>query len=693
MADRPVTSTPGNEAALVRLLQVVAVAANEADSVEDALRTAVRAVCAHTGWAVGHAYTLDPEGNLESTGIWTAPDRPEFDRFREVSEARPFRPGTGMIGVLLATGEAQWSEDVTLDEVFVRQDAARAAGLHAAFAFPVLSGRQVVGALEFYASERLAPDTGLLEVMVHVGSQLGRVIERERAQDALRASESRRKALFDNTFSLIGLLDADGITLDANKSSLDFAGAHPDDVIGRPFWETPWWTNSPDSAAKLRAGIQESARGRFVRFEAEHRGHDGEVITVDFSLTPVRGEDGRVEFLIPEGRDISDRKRMEEALRLSEAKFAGIMSIASDAIVMVDESQRIIFYNQGAETVFLHPAHEVIGEPLGMLIPDRYRPGHDNHVRDFGEQPVQARRMGERGQIQGLRKNGEVFPADASISKLDIGGRRIYTAVLRDVSDRVRAEQALERQAEELARSNAELEQFAYVASHDLQEPLRKIRAFGERLEAKYMASLGEQGRDYLARMGSAAERMQMLIDDLLTFSRVTTKAQPFERVDLEQVAREVISDLEIRIEQSGGGVQLDALPTIEADPMQMRQLLQNLIGNSLKYRQEDTPPRVRISARISSDRHGTHRWVELAVADNGIGFDEKYLDRVFGLFQRLHSRSHYEGTGMGLAICRKIAERHGGSVTARSRPGEGATFLVTLPFTQSRRPSLRSIG
>jgi PAS domain S-box-containing protein len=691
MADRPrVTSHRGNEAALVRLLQIVAVAANEADTVADALRTGTEAVCRHTGWQVGQAYILDEEGALVSSGVGVSPEGPEFARFRAASEEIRFTPGVGMIGRVLETGEAHWSEDVTLEEGYVRQDVAREAGLHAAFAFPVLIGRQVVGALEFLSPQRVTPEPDFLEIMVHVGAQLGRVIERDRAQSALRLSEARRKALFDHTFSLIGLLAPDGTVLDVNKTALDFIGALPEEIVGRPFWHTPWWKESPESAGKLRMGLEEAARGRFVRFEAEHRGADGEVATVDFSLTPVRGEDGRVEFLIPEGRDISDRKRMEEALRLSEAKFAGIMSIASDAIIMVDESHRIVFYNQGAETVFGHHPHEIIGKPLDTLIPDRYRAGHSDHVREFGEQPVQARRMGERGQIQGLRKSGEAFPADASISKLDIGGQRVYTAVLRDVSERVRSEQALERQAEELARSNEELEQFAYVASHDLQEPLRKIRAFGERLEAKYRDSLGEQGQDYLARMGSAAERMQQLIEDLLTFSRVTTKAQPFERVDLGKVARGVISDLEIRVEQSGGSVDVDPLPSLEADPLQMRQLLQNLIGNSLKYRSEEVPPSVRISSRIHTDRAG-RRWCELSVADNGIGFDEKYLDRVFGLFQRLHSRSHYEGTGMGLAICRKIAERHGGRITARSKPGKGSTFLVTLPLTQLRKQSTRS--
>ena len=350
----------------------------------------------------------------------------------------------------------------------------------------------------------------------------------------------------------------------------------------------------------------------------------------------------------------------------------------------MDETQRIVFYNQGAEQVFGYTAEEAIGERLELLIPERFRSGHERQVRQFGEGEVSARRMGERGQISGRRKSGEIFPADASISKIDVDGKRIYTAVLRDVTERQAAEEALQRQAEELQRSNHELEQFAYVASHDLQEPLRKIQAFGDRLGSRYAGVLDEQGSDYLRRMHSAAERMQTLINDLLTFSRVTTQAQPFARVELARVVREVISDLELRIEQTGAVVEVGELPAVEADPVQMRQLFQNLLSNALKFRREGVPPRVRVSARTftgagAEDGRGAE-WCEVAVQDNGIGFDEKYLDRIFALFQRLHGRGQYEGTGIGLAICRKIAERHGGTVTARSTPGEGSTFTVTLP-------------
>nr|BBH86356.1 hypothetical protein KTC_11070 [Thermosporothrix sp. COM3] len=230
----------------------------------------------------------------------------------------------------------------------------------------------------------------------------------------------------------------------------------------------------------------------------------------------------------------------------------------------------------------------------------------------------------------------------------------------------------------DLQQSNQELQEFAHVASHDLQEPLRKILAFGDLLEEECGAKL-DDGKIYLDRMRSAASRMQRLINDLLAFTGIATKVQPFTPVDLNETAQTVLDLLETRLQETGGQVQLSPLPTIEADPIHMQQLLQNLISNALKFHKPSIPPLVTVSATISGDPP----ICTLSVSDNGIGFDEKYLDRIFTVFQRLHGRTEYEGTGIGLAVVRKIVERHGGTITARSTPGEGTTFLVQLPVRQ----------
>lgn len=231
----------------------------------------------------------------------------------------------------------------------------------------------------------------------------------------------------------------------------------------------------------------------------------------------------------------------------------------------------------------------------------------------------------------------------------------------------------------ELERSNKELQDFAYVASHDLQEPLRKIQAFGNLLDEEYGDKLDE-GKDYLERMRSAASRMSVLITDLLAFSRVSSKARPFVDVDLQTIAEEVVADLETRIKDTDGVVKINKLPTIKGDPVQMRQLFQNLIGNALKFHKEGVPPVVTVSSLAGKDNGGKIKHHSLVVKDNGIGFDEKYLDRIFSVFQRLHNKDSYEGTGIGLAVCRKIVERHGGTISATSKSGKGSTFRVTIP-------------
>jgi len=258
------------------------------------------------------------------------------------------------------------------------------------------------------------------------------------------------------------------------------------------------------------------------------------------------------------------------------------------------------------------------------------------------------------------------------------------------ITERKKAEEDLKTFAAKLEQSNRELQEFASVASHDLQEPLRKVRAFGDRLKATCGDDISEKGRDYLQRMQSAAGRMQVLIEDLLTFSRVASKAQPFVALNLQKIAEEVISDLEITIDHLNGRVKLGKLPIIDADPIQMRQLLQNLIGNGLKFHKKNITPIVKVDSKIiekqsqdSSEDSFVQEFCQIVVEDNGIGFDEKYSSKIFNVFQRLHSRSEYKGTGIGLAVCRKIIERHGGDITAESKPGKGAKFIITIPLKQ----------
>ena len=283
-----------------------------------------------------------------------------------------------------------------------------------------------------------------------------------------------------------------------------------------------------------------------------------------------------------------------------------------------------------------------------------------------------------RQEIHTTNAFGEEIWLDCRFSPFYSNGEPYLLLSVDDISLAKQSKVSLQMYAAKLEQSNRDLQEFAYIASHDLQEPVRKVLAFGDRLASKYGDTLDDTGRDYLKRMQDASLRMQALINELLAFSRVSTRAEIFNKVDMNSLIQDVISDLEDQIDRTQGRVEISALPVIEADPIQMHQLLQNLINNGLKFHQEDIPPFIHVSAKISGNT------CRISVKDNGVGFDTQYLDRIFKPFQRLHSRQEYEGSGMGLAICRRIVERHSGEITASSAPGVGSTFIVILPIIHS---------
>ncbi len=313
---------------------------------------------------------------------------------------------------------------------------------------------------------------------------------------------------------------------------------------------------------------------------------------------------------------------------------------------------------------------EVAGRNWGILF--KPAPGHYDHFR---------------WTALGALLAGLLLTAALSIYLFSMLGRT--REIERLVTERT---EELTRSNEALARSNRDLEEFAFVASHDLQEPLRKVQAFGDRLARLSGDQLTGDAKDCLARMLDGARRMQTMVTDLLTFSRITSQAPTFRAVNLGEIAQEVVHDLEVQIEEAKGRVEIGTLPMIEADPRQMRHLFQNLTVNALKFRRDGVAPVVRLSGAIRNDdkrvagQNGTvPALCDITVEDNGIGFDQKYESRIFEVFQRLHDRNRYPGTGMGLALCRKIAEFHGGTIAAMGEPGEGSTFKITLPVQQRK--------
>jgi PAS domain S-box-containing protein len=389
-----------------------------------------------------------------------------------------------------------------------------------------------------------------------------------------------------------------------------------------------------------------------------------------------------------------DRRRPEleaaAALRESEEFRLLVDEVADYAIYMLDPSGKIVSWNRGAERLKGYTSQEILGKDVSVFfLPEDVASGKP--AAELARATADGRTEEEAWRV---RKDGSHFWADVIVTALrdDDGTLRGFAKVTRDFTARKASEDAvreaglkLRAYATRLERSNRELETFASVASHDLQEPLRKIRAFGDRLTTKYGAQLEPAGRDYLERMCAAAARMQDLIENLLAFSRITTKAKPFASVDLGSVARDVLSDLESRIAQTAGRVEVGELPSVQADATQMHQLLQNLVGNALKFHRAGVPPVVRLSSRALPGGD----CFEIQVQDSGLGFEQQFAERIFGMFQRLYGHSEFEGTGIGLAICRKIVERHSGTIVAVGLPGEGAVFTVTLPYRQSEEIAL----
>jgi PAS domain S-box-containing protein len=352
--------------------------------------------------------------------------------------------------------------------------------------------------------------------------------------------------------------------------------------------------------------------------------------------------------------------------------FRQLLESAPDGMVITNHDGRIVLVNRMVETLFGYDRTELLGEPVEILIPERFRHDHVGLRNGYFAKPT-SRPMGSGMTLYARRKDGSEFPAEISISPMQSEDGVFVTTAVRDFTRQKHIEEALEHHAEELERSNQELEQFAYVASHDLQEPLRTVSSYAQLLGRRYRDQLDDDADEFIDFIVDGATRMQNLINDLLAYSRVQRRGSEFAETDCNQVLEQVLIILQPAIEESGALISHDPLPVVMADASQLIQLFQNLIANAIKFH-GDATPEVHISAQPGPDE------VEFAVRDNGIGIEPQYAERIFEIFQRLHSQREYPGTGIGLAICKKIVERHGGRIRVESQIGQGSAFRFTLP-------------
>lgn len=427
---------------------------------------------------------------------------------------------------------------------------------------------------------------------------------------------------------------------------------------------------------QLLATVQQTLESkRYVLLQAYCIRHDESLFPGEVAI--IRLHVGGAKLFCFFIRDVTLRKQAENRMRIG---FNAIEN-AGDGILIADMDAVIEYANPAALTLW-HKAceEELVGLKLRDLV-------EDPNAIDAAMQVVESKQTWS-GELLARRDNHEDFHIRVSAApNIDEDNQWLGVVLsVQDITQRKRTESRLRKTFEALTQSNADLQEFAYVASHDLQEPLRKITVFGDLLRRRAEGALDPEAAGHLMQIEKAAHRMSALIQGILELSRVSTHGRGFTSVDLSLTVQDVIADLELRIRETGATIEVGTLPVIEAESIQIQQLFQNLILNALKFRRRDAVPSLRIYAREQlprPDRSSIPHY-EIVVEDNGIGFDPAHAERIFGIFQRLHSREEYDGTGIGLAVCRKIARRHGGDIRAESREGDGARFIVTLPAHQA---------
>ena len=509
----------------------------------------------------------------------------------------------------------------------------------------------------------------------------------------LKESEARFRLLSESVPQIVWVTRPDGYHEYYNQRWYEYTGLSVEESIGFG-WSGPL---HPDDRARAEARWKLATdTGDPYEIEYRFRGRDGRYRWFIGRAVPRRDERGDVVQWFGTCTDIDEVKRLQSELQASEELFRTLTEATPQMVWTTSPSGECNYLSrQWVDYTGVPVANHLGYGWLDSLHPDDRDPTArvwEQAVAGTAAYDVEFRIRSRLGVYRWFKVRG--VP-----QKDEAGAVARWVGTCTDIDDRKREAEHLEavvrdrtalltEQQKALASSNAELEQFAYVASHDLQEPLRKIQAFGDRLAKKYRSELGDQGKEYLDRMLASAGRMRVLIDDLLSLSRVTTRGRTFEPVDLAGVVREAVSDLEIRLGQTGGRIDVGPLPTLAAaDPGQFRQLFVNLLGNALKFHKPHVPPVVTVSAcradelPADADPPAAENAVwRVTVSDNGIGFEQAYAERIFEVFQRLQGRAEYEGSGIGLAICRKIVERHGGAIAARGVPGSGASIVIDLP-------------
>ncbi len=494
---------------------------------------------------------------------------------------------------------------------------------------------------------------------------------RKAAEEHLKKMEGRYRGLLEAAPDAMVVVNQAGEIVLLNLQAEKQFGYSRDELVGQKVTNIiPQGFAERLIADGLRSAEEALAQQIGTGIELTALRKDGREFPVELMLSPLGSAEG---ILVTAAiRDISARKTADKYLAKMEGRYRGLLEAAPDAMIVVNQDGEIVLLNAQAEKQFGYSRGELLGQKVTNIIPHGFA---ERLIADDlrSAEEALAQQIGAGLELIALRKDRSEFPIELMLSPLGSADGILVTAAIRDITVRRGAEIYLLQKMDELSRSNHELEQFTYIASHDLQEPLRMVASYTQLLSRRYKGKLDADADEFIAYAVDGANRMQRLIQDLLAFSRVGARTKHLDSTSSETALQNALANLSGAISDSGAVVTHDPLPVVLGDGGQLAQLFQNLIGNAIKYQSAGTP-----LIHVSVAKNDAARWL-FAVKDNGLGIDPQYFERIFGMFQRLHKREEFAGTGIGLAICKKIVELHGGKISVESKPGEGSTFRFAL--------------
>ena len=489
--------------------------------------------------------------------------------------------------------------------------------------------------------------------------------QRGLAEEALQDSEEKYRILLDGVQDYaIFMMDPQGRVASWNAGAERIKGYKADEIIGQNY--SRFYLQNEIDQGKPKAELQIAANSGRSEVERWRVRKDGSRFWANVVITAVRNSSGSLLGFSEISRDISARRE-------TEAKYRGLLEAAPDSMVVVNQDGEIVLLNLQAEKQFGYRRDELVGQKVKNIIPEGFA---ERLIADGTRTAADAlaQQIGTGIELAARRKDGSDFPIEIMLSPLESTEGVLVTAAIRDITERKKSEQQLVKTVGELKRSNDELQQFAYVASHDLQEPLRMVASYTQLLAKRYKGRLDSDADEFIAFAVDGSNRMQGLIQDLLAYSRAGTNGKALHEISSEKALKDALANLRAAIQESGAVVTHDSLPAIITDDTQLVQVFQNLVGNAIKYRSAEDP-----RVHVSATKNGGSEWT-FSVRDNGLGIDPQYFERIFVLFQRLHGREEFKGTGIGLTICKKIVERLGGRIWVESQLEKGSTFHFALP-------------